>query len=178
MRTQHIMLRPPDAAPFVEVPVEGVHIRALRDGEEPTLLAALNHAWATTWNARPLSATALARDLEGQRTGMLVAVDAADETRIVATVHALLRPDLRNPDGHVYAWISNLTTDPAWCGRGLGRAMFAAGLDYLRSHGARSVALGVDGGNLVPLALYRTAGFAPTSTVIIAERIVVGPEEL
>jgi hypothetical protein len=34
VRAQHIMRRPQDAAPFTSREVEGVHIRALRDGEE------------------------------------------------------------------------------------------------------------------------------------------------
>lgn len=170
VRTQHVMLRPADSPPLASREVDGVHIRGLRDGEEPALLTALNRAWADTWNVRPLSVAAVARDLAGQRAGMLVAVDSTQSTHIVATGHALFNPSARNPDGSPYAWISNLTTDPLWRGRGLGRAMLVAGLEYLHSRGAHSVALGVDGGNAPALALYRSAGFTPISTVIIAER--------
>jgi mycothiol synthase len=172
IRAQHLMLRPAAAPSLPTVPVAGTHIRPLRWGEDGALLAALNRAWATTWNVRPITATALAADLREQRAGMLVAVADADAARIAGTVHALFDPAQRNPDGNSYAWISNLTTDPAWRGRGLGRALLAAGLRHLYARGARSVALGVDGGNTAALQLYQSVGFTPISTVAIWERAI------
>ena len=175
IREQHVMLRPADAAPPVAPPVPGVLIRPLMDGEEPALLQFLNHAWAGTWNFRPITMEALRSDLEGHRQGMLVAVDEADQGRIVGTCHALFDPSHHNPDGQPYAWISNLTAGPASRGRGLGRALLAAGLHYLRAQGAASIALGVDGGAAVPLALYRSVGFATISAVAISERPAMVP---
>ncbi len=175
IREQHVMLRPADAAPPTTAPVPGVRIRPLMDGEEPVLLAFLNHAWTGTWNFRPITMEALLSDLAGQGQGMLVAVDEADQSRIVGACHALFDPAHHNPDGRPYAWISNLTTDPAGRGRGLGRALLVAGLEYLRAQGAGSIALGVDGGAAVPLALYRSIGFATISAVAIWERSVTQP---
>jgi mycothiol synthase len=172
LRAQHLMLRPADAPPMRPRPVEGVRVRPLRAGEEPRLLEALNRGWEGTWNYRPLTADALAADLAGQREGFLV---AEADRRLVGTVHALLDARGRNPDGGPYAWVSNLTTDPDWRGRGLGRALLAAGLESLRARGAGSVALGVDGGAVVPLALYRSAGFRTVSEVEIWERAVPRP---
>ena len=172
IREQHVMLRPADVAPPVAAPVPGVLIRPLMDGEEPALLQFLNHAWAGTWNFRLITMEALRSDLEGQRRGMLVAVDEADPARIIGTCHAMFDPAHRNPDGQSYAWISNLTTDPAARGRGLGRALMTAGLHYLYAQGAGSIALGVDGGAAIPLALYRSVGFATISAVTIWERPV------
>lgn len=169
LREQHIMLRP-DLKPLAALSVASVWIRPLQDGEEPALLQALNRAWSGTWNFRPITLEALIRDLQGRRKGMFVAVDASDQTRIVGTCHAIFDPGRRNPDGHPYAWISNLTTDEEWRGQGLGRALVVTGLEYLRVQGARSVALGVDGGATIPLNLYRSLGFAPISTVDIWER--------
>jgi ribosomal protein S18 acetylase RimI-like enzyme len=169
VRELHTMARPAAAGPLAAAAVPGVRIRELRPGEEAALLAALNRAWAGTWNFRPIEPAALARDLHGQRAGMLVAVPADDGARIVATCHAIFDAAARNPDGGPYAWISNLTTDPAWRGRGLARAMLAAGVTYLRSRGAGSVALGVDGGNVVPLSLYRASGFEILSTLDVWE---------
>lgn len=172
LRAQHLMLRPAAAPSLPTVPVPEMHIRSLRWGEDGALLAALNRAWATTWNVRPITAAALAADLREQRAGMLVAVADDDEAQIAGTVHALFNPAQRNPDGDPYAWISNLTTDPAWRGRGLGRALLAAGLKHLYERGARSVALGVDGGNTAALQLYQSVGFMPISTVGIWERAI------
>jgi mycothiol synthase len=172
-RTQHLMLRPATAPPLVAPPVAGVRIRCLRHGEEAALLAALNRAWAATWNFRPITAAALAQDLRDQRDGMLVAVDEADDS-IIGTAQAVFNPAANNPDGAPYAWISNLTTDPAWRGKGLGRTLLAAGLAHLRERGGHSAALAVDGGSPAPLNLYRSAGFETLSMVTIWERSYIG----
>lgn len=170
IRTQHIMLRSPNASPLPARQVPGVMIRRLRDGEEGALLAALNRGWSGTWNFRPLTLDVLLDDLRGERDGMLVAVDEADQACIMATIHAQFDRTRTNPDGAPYAWISNLTTDPAARGRGLGRAMLAAGIQHLRTHGAQSVALGVDGGAAIPLTLYQSFDFQTVSTVEVWER--------
>lgn len=163
-RDYHAMLLPATAeVPVVPMP-EGVRIRPLADGEDEAALAALNRAWATTWNFRPIPMEALHNDFkEGQRTGFLVAVPVADETHIVGTCHAILDPANSNYDGGIYALISNLTNDPDWRGRGLGRALLTAGIRNLRERGATSVTLGVDGGNPVPVTLYRSMGFESIS---------------
>ena len=100
---------------------------------------------------------------------MLVATND-DDHRIVATVHAIFDRDARNLDGGPYAWISNLTTDPDWRGRGLGRLMLARGVDSLEERGAESVMLGVDGRNAAAVGLYQSAGFEIVSTTDIWEQ--------
>lgn len=172
IRASHVMLRPATAVPLAPPAVPGVRVRRLHRGEEGALLAALNRAWADTWGFRPIPPAALADDLRGQRDGMLVAVEADDDARIVATVHAIFDPAVRKPDGDPYAWISNLTTDPDRRGRGLGRLMLAHGLAQLRERGAGSVMLGVDGGNAAAVALYRSADFEVVGTTDILERSV------
>jgi mycothiol synthase len=157
-RATLVMLRPATLGPLPAAAVPGLHIRPLAEGEEGRLLHALNHAWAGTWNFRPLTRRALERDLAGQRDGFLLAVD--DSGRIAGTIHAQFDPAGRNPDGASFAWLSNLTTSPAWRGRGLGRALLSAGIAHLHERDARSVALGVDSGAAAPLTLYRSAGFA------------------
>jgi ribosomal protein S18 acetylase RimI-like enzyme len=156
--------------------VDGVDVRPLRSGEDSALLAALNRAWAGTWGFSPIPPDALAGDLRGQRDGMLVATDAGDDSRIVATVHAIFDFDARNLDGGPSAWISNLTTDPDWRGRGLGRLMLARGIGSLLERGAESVMLGVDGGNEAAVGLYQSAGFEIVSTTDIWERSLEGLE--
>jgi mycothiol synthase len=170
VRTQHTLRRPADAVPFEAALPEGVAIRPLRDGEELALLAALNRAWTGSWNFRPITARALRHDLEGQREGMLVAVDEARPEQIIGTVHAILRPLQPEAHGNADAWISNLTSDPAQRGRGLGRALLAAGLAHLRRRRAGSVRLGVDGENTAALQLYGSAGFQIISSVQIFDR--------
>jgi mycothiol synthase len=170
VRTQQIMLRPAGSRPIPVPSASRLSIRPLRVGEEEIVLAALNRAWAETWNFRPLTPEALLDDLVGQRAGFLVAHEPSAEQRILGTVHALFDPAHQNPDGQPYAWISNLTTDPTTRGRGLGRALLTAGLAFLQVQGATSVTLGVDGGNEAAMRLYHSLGFTPINTVEIWER--------
>jgi ribosomal protein S18 acetylase RimI-like enzyme len=166
MRSIFHMLLPasvPHDAP-ISVP-EGVRIRAMRAGEEPAILDALNRNWEGTWDFVPIRPEMLESDLAGQRAGMLLAVDATDDTHILATCHAVFDPDDQNPDGDPRAWISNLTVDAEQRGRGLGRVMLLAGIASLRDRGAGSVTLGVDAGDPAPLRLYTSAGFEVVTSV-------------
>jgi ribosomal protein S18 acetylase RimI-like enzyme len=167
-RATLVMSRPATRGPLDATVVPGITIRALTPGEEGRLLHALNHAWAGTWNFRPLTRRALERDLTGQREGFLIAVDAVG--RIAGTVHAQFDAAGKNPDGAPYAWIANLTTAPEWRGRGLGRSLLSAGIAVLHSSGARSVTLGVDSGAAAPIALYRSAGFVEIDRLELWER--------
>lgn len=166
-RSTLVMLRPAVLGPLLAADVPGISIRPLAPGEEGRALHALNHAWASTWNFRPLTRRALERDLGGQREGFLVAVDHAG--RIAGTAHAQFDPAGHNPDSAPYAWISNLTTAPEWRGRGLGRALLSAAIADLHRRGARSTTLGVDSGAAAPIALYRSAGFAEVDRLEIWE---------
>jgi ribosomal protein S18 acetylase RimI-like enzyme len=169
------MLRPASAGPMASPKVVGVDVSRLRPGEDSALLAALNRAWSGTWRFSPILPATLAGDLHDQRDGMLVATAAAAaDSRIVATAHAILDRDAHNLDGGPAAWISNLTTDPDWRGRGLGRLMLARGIGSLLDRGAESVTLGVDGGNDAAVGLYRSAGFEVVSTTDIWERSLEG----
>jgi mycothiol synthase len=142
VRTVFHMLRPADAPAFDAPPPPELRIRSIRPGEEPSVLAALNRAWAGTWDFMPIRLEQLEHDLEDQREGMLLGVTDADE--IIATCHAVFDAHRENPDGAPHAWISNLTVEPAFRGRGVARTMLAAGIAHLRARGATSVTLGVD----------------------------------
>jgi len=165
VRTIYHMLRPADAPPFEARPTPGLKIRSMQPGESPRVLEALNRAWAETWAFMPIRLEQLEEDLDGQTQGMLLGVRADDEDQIVATVHAIYDPSDHNPDGQPRAYISNLTVDPDYRGLGYGRALLAAGLRHLQQRGARSISLGVDGGNATPLQLYRSASFEVTSSI-------------
>jgi mycothiol synthase len=171
LRDFHMMVRPANAPALTAPSVEGITIRPLQDGEDEKALAALNLAWADTWNFRPITTAALSADLEGQRDGFLLALDDATG-EIAGTVHAIFRPESRNPDGNPHAWISNLTVTPAGRGRGLGRLLLVVGIQKLQEYGAKSVALGVDGGNPVPVKLYRSTDFEVLSRLEVWQRAV------
>jgi mycothiol synthase len=163
VRTFAHMLLPADAPTPDSHTLPGLHIRSIRKGEDRRVLAALNRAWTGTWNFVSIPLAMLEQDLKGQRKGMLLCVD--ESNRIVATCHAVYEPSDRNPDNHPRAWISNLTVDPDYRGRGIARAMLAAGIAHLRSRGAASVTLGVDANDPAPFTLYRSVGFQIESSL-------------
>ena len=158
----HMLLPAAVPTPAAELPAS-LRLRAIRGDEDETVLAALNLAWTGTWNFVPITLQMLQEDLEDQRDGMLLAVDAAD--RIVATCHAVYEPHQANPDGDPRAWISNVTVVPTHRNQGISRAMLAAGIAYLRERGAGSIRLDVDADNPAPYRLYLSVGFQVASTL-------------
>lgn len=71
---------------------------------------------------------------------------------------AWARIDESQPDvAHLYqVWVA-----PSYRRIGIGAALLASAIDWARSVGARSIALGVTCGDNPALHLYRRAGFAP-----------------
>jgi mycothiol synthase len=169
VRALHAMLRHAGTETPPAPQVNGILVRPMRRGEEDVILAAINRAWEGTYNFHTISMDTFLSEVQNQRDSFLVAVDATDPTRIARTVHARFDPLARNPDGAPYAWVSNLTTQPEWRRRGLGRALLIAGLRHLDNRGAQSVALGVDGGNLIARRLYESLEFQTISTLEIWE---------
>jgi mycothiol synthase len=147
------------------------HIRPVAAHEHEQLRTTLNRAWATTWNAQPITEQMLANDFARHPTGFFVAVATATN-EFIGTVHAQFDHTAQNPDGTPYAWIANLTSDPAWRGHGVGRALLTWGMTHLHAQGAQSITLGVDGGATVPVRLYRSMGFREVDRLDFWERSV------
>ncbi len=62
--------------------------------------------------------------------------------------------------------ISNVAVHPDWQGRGIGRALLEASLDYAQDYGGTWVVLQVRKNNLVARQLYESLGFKSVSEVI------------
>jgi mycothiol synthase len=164
VRTVAHMLLPATAPSPAVVANSALHLRSIRPGEDEHVLAALNRAWTGTWNFVPITFDMLERDLVGQREGMLLGVEHGAPDHIIATCHAVFDPTAQNPDGNPCAWISNVTVDPDFRGRGIARTMLAAGIESLRARGATSITLGVDADNPAPFRLYQSVGFTVVSS--------------
>ena len=66
--------------------------------------------------------------------------------------------------------IANVAVAPEFRGRGIGRALVAACLEYARAHGARWAALQVRADNIPALRLYRSLGFVEIGRIQIWRR--------
>ena len=96
-------------------------------------------------------------DAHGVRTGWI-------DGRLVA-FHWTKIHDTPAPDGGALGEIYVLAVDPAFLGRGLGRAIALEGLDYLTRHRkATRAILYVDSTNTAAVRLYRRLGFTTEHT--------------
>ncbi len=66
--------------------------------------------------------------------------------------------------------IANVAVAPEFRGRGIGRALVSACLEYARAHGARWAALQVRADNIPALRLYRSLGFVEIGRIQIWHR--------
>jgi mycothiol synthase len=146
-----------EAAP-VEVPsIEGVTIRGYRDSDADEVIRVNAAAFAHHPEQGSMDAANLAERMAEpwfDPDGLLV----ADSGEGLLAFHWTKQhsPEL----GEVYV----VAVDPAAQGRGLGRAVTAAGLAHLASLGVRRIILYVESDNEAAIATYSKLGFDHTST--------------
>jgi len=78
-----------------------------------------------------------------------------EDGRLAASCWTKIHRSATPPLGEIYV----IAVDPDFHGRGLGRAMTLAGLDWLTGAGLGTGMLYVDGANATALSLYRSLGF-------------------
>jgi mycothiol synthase len=146
-----------EAAP-VEVPaVDGVTIRGYRPEDAEEVLRVNATAFAHHPEQGAMDAANLADRMAEpwfDPAGLLVA-DAGDG--LLAFHWTKQHSDTL---GEVYV----VAVDPAAQGRGLGRAVTAAGLAHLASLGVREIVLYVESDNAAAIATYSRLGFTHTQT--------------
>lgn len=142
----------------VEVPeVEGVTIRGYRDSDASEVLRVNAAAFAHHPEQGSMDAADLAERMAEpwfDPAGLLVA-ESGDG---LLAFHWTKQHSAEL--GEVYV----VAVDPAAQGRGLGRAVTAAGLAHLASRGVRRTILYVESDNEPAIATYSRLGFAHTST--------------
>jgi mycothiol synthase len=79
---------------------------------------------------------------------------------LVAFCWTKVHDETTPPIGEIYV----IGVDPAFQGRGLGRQLTLAGLDWLTDHGIATANLYVDAGNVGAVRLYEQLGFEPHHT--------------
>ena len=66
-----------------------------------------------------------------------------------------------------HGWlVSNVTVHPNWQGRGIGRALLEASLDFAQDHGGSWVVLQVRNDNTVARQLYESLGFHSIGEIV------------
>jgi mycothiol synthase len=145
----------------VDVPaVEGITIRGYRDTDADEVVRVNAEAFAHHPEQGSMDAADLAERMAEawfDPAGLLVA-DAGPPRHGLLAFHWTKQhsPEL----GEVYV----VAVDPAAQGRGLGRAVTAAGLAHLASRGVRRIILYVESDNEAAIATYSKLGFAHTHT--------------
>lgn len=146
-----------DAAAVAVPEVSGVTIRGYRDSDAEEVLRVNAAAFAHHREQGSMDAENLAARMEEpwfDPAGLLVADTGTGLLAFHWTkVHS---PDL----GEVYV----VAVDPDAQGRGLGRAVTAAGLAHLAARGVRKILLYVESDNDAAVATYTRLGFRHTST--------------
>jgi mycothiol synthase len=90
--------------------------------------------------------------------------DAAGE--IVGLCWCYINPHESTRRCEQVGWINDLGVDPAYRRLGLGRALLAHGVAWLRAQGVDCVELWVEGNNREANRLYETTGFVVNKTVV------------
>jgi ribosomal-protein-alanine N-acetyltransferase len=96
-------------------------------------------------------------DCDAHPAGILV---AEEDGRVIGYVTTRLNAESR------LGWIPNLAVDPTWQGRGLGRQLLEAALDYLRDAGMTHAKIETLASNERGQALYPALGFVEVARQI------------
>jgi ribosomal protein S18 acetylase RimI-like enzyme len=136
--------RPADAARLKDITVTCFDGVSIDQGIERLFGEVAGHDWK--WR----KAADIQRDVDANPDGIFVWEEAGVVAGYITT-----RVDHESGIG----WIPNIATDPAYQGQGIGRALMAAALDYLRSEGMRLAKIETLQQNAIGQAFYPSVGF-------------------
>lgn len=144
---------------------QGFELRHFVPGDEEQLCALQNRAFTGSWGFRP-------NTVEEIRYLMNMSLCRPEGVLLVAEGESLVGYcwTIDDPSDEERGFIRMMGVDPAYHGRGLGRAMLVAGLDYLQRRGIRVTELTVDSKNHVAKSLYQSLGFKKESTTVWYEK--------
>ena len=144
-----------DSSPSLELP-EGFRLRPFQlDQDERDLTELQNAAFGQHWGFCPNTVEEISARVRFNRCdpeGIVFVV----ENEKVAGYNWTLRA---SKDTRSIGWIAMTGVHPDYRGRGLGRAVVVAGIDYLKSKGVDGVELEVDSENMPATGLYLGLGF-------------------
>ena len=150
----------------------GLRLRTFQPAQdEAAVHGILNAAFADHRNANVVTSEQTADNLRRPSfdpAGLFLAeaVAGAAAGQIVGLCWCYSNPDEQRRRCEQTGWISDLGIDPAYRRAGLGRALLAHGILWLRDQGADCVELWVESSNGAAVTLYTSVGFRVNKTVV------------
>ena len=162
-----------EAPPDFSLPA-GFAARSMVAGEDEAALTELqNISFGENWGFSPNTIEQIAARARQNRGGpeCILFLTEGDEGDAQSGKPAAYNWTMFSADGAAPSGVISMTgVHPDYRGRGLGRAVVAAGIAYLVGRGARSVSLEVDSDNAPARELYLTLGFRKVSATVWHER--------
>ena len=144
----------------------------LQPGEEEKLAQIQNRSFAGSWGYNLDTVEAITYRTSLSHCSPEDVVLTCDGDRIVGYCWAGVTGGGGAARDEKEGRIFMLGVDPDYRGRGIGRGVLRAGLDYLRSKGLRVAWLTVDSENKVACALYLSLGFELKSSRLWYEKVI------
>jgi len=139
----------------------GFELRHFLPGDEESLCALQNLAFAGSWGFRPNTVADICHLVNTScchPEGILFISEGQRKVSYCLTMD--------HPTEKEKGYIRMMGVDPGYRGRGLGRAILVAGIEYLRKRGMKEIELWVDSRNSSAKRLYYSAGFKRKSTTL------------
>lgn len=145
--------------------------RCLKSGEERELARIQNLAFEGHWGYHPNTPETIAfytriGDLSTENI-----ILACEEDKIIGYCWVEIIPG-NSPDEQPAGEIHMIGADPDYQGKGIGKKVLMAGLDYLRRMGITTAFLSVDSENKSALSLYESIGFELYRKTLWYEKVV------
>jgi mycothiol synthase len=148
----------------------GKECRQLQPGEEEKLADIQNRAFADHWGYHPNTPETIGYDISLSHRSPQDIVVTCEENSINGYCWTEII-DIAMDSGHKkHGIIYMIGTDPEYRGKGLGKKVLLAGLNYLKSQGIKTVSLSVDSENKVAYELYRSMGFEERGSTLWYEK--------
>ncbi len=155
-----------DAAPQFELPA-GFHMRPFALGQdEETLTRLQNTAFSENWGFSPNTVEQISQRVRMRRCDPEGIIFIMRGDRPAAYNWTLRASGERRSTG----WISMTGVHPEYRGYGLGKAVVACGIHYLKSMGVDAIELEVDSANPPATKLYKALGFDVVGETVWYER--------
>ena len=161
------------AAPLPAGPLPpGLRLRTFQpEQDEAAVHGILNASFADHRNANVVTNAQMTDNLRRpgfNPRGLLLAEETTGDHNgwIVGLCWCYINPDEQRRRCEQTGWINDLGVDPAYRRNGLGRALLAHGIMWLRAQGVDCIELWVDSGNRAAVALYTDTGFRVNKTVV------------